>query len=47
MKRALYRDIVANLGRDPRLRPQDMLIMLVENDLVDWSFGNGDAQYLC
>jgi len=23
-----------------------MLIVLVENDLVDWSFGNGDAQCL-
>jgi len=46
MKKALYRDIVANLGRDPGLRPQDILIVLVENDLVDWSFGNGEAQYL-
>jgi hypothetical protein len=46
MKKALYRDIVASLGRDPGLRPHDMLIVLVENDLVDWSFGNGEAQCL-
>jgi len=25
---------------------RDTVIVLVENDLVDWSFGNGDAQYL-
>jgi phenylpyruvate tautomerase PptA (4-oxalocrotonate tautomerase family) len=46
MKQALYRRIVANLAADPGLRPQDILICLVENDLADWSFGNGEAQYV-
>jgi 4-oxalocrotonate tautomerase len=46
MKRALYRGIAANLGDDPGLRAQDVLITLVENDLADWSFGEGEAQYL-
>jgi hypothetical protein len=46
MKRALYRRIAANLGNDPGLRAQDVLIALVENDLADWSFGAGEAQYL-
>ena len=46
MKRALYRRIAANLGDDPGLRAQDVLIALVENDLADWSFGEGEAQYL-
>jgi hypothetical protein len=46
VKRELYRDIVASLGRYPGLRSQDVLIVSMENDLVDWSFGNGEAQYL-
>ena len=46
MKQALYHRIVENLARDPGLRPQDVLICLVENDLADWSFGNGEAQYV-
>lgn len=46
MKQALYRRIVENLEKDPGLRPADVLICLVENDLADWSFGNGEAQYV-
>ena len=46
MKQALYRRLVENLARDPGLRPQDVMICLVENELADWSFGNGEAQYV-
>ena len=46
MKQALYRRIVENLAKDPGLRKEDVLICLVENDLADWSFGNGEAQYV-
>jgi hypothetical protein len=46
MKQALYRRIVDNLAIQPGLRPQDVLICLVENELADWSFGNGEAQYV-
>lgn len=46
MKQALYRRIVENLAAKPGLRPEDVLICLVENDLADWSFGNGEAQYV-
>jgi 4-oxalocrotonate tautomerase len=46
MKQALYRRIVGNLAKNPGLRPEDVLICLVENDLADWSFGNGEAQYV-
>lgn len=42
----LYAQIVENLARDPGLRPEDVLITLVENDPVDWSVGNGKAQLL-
>ena len=46
MKQALYRRIVENLAQAPGLRPEDVLICLVENDLADWSFGHGEAQYV-
>jgi hypothetical protein len=44
-KRRFYRalaDRVAALGADPR----DLMEVLTENGLADWSFGNGEAQYL-
>jgi len=28
------------------VRAEDLLIVLHENDLADWSFGNGVAQYV-
>ena len=46
MKQALYGRIVANLAEQPGLRPEDVFICLVENELADWSFGNGEAQYV-
>ncbi|GLH73970.1 tautomerase family protein [Geothrix limicola] len=46
MKQALYRKIVDNLAANPGLRPEDVLICLVENELADWSFGMGEAQYV-
>ncbi|MBI1243913.1 MAG: tautomerase family protein [Alphaproteobacteria bacterium] len=45
LKRALYAAIVRNLARNANIRPEDVLIALTENELPDWSFGNGIAQY--
>jgi 4-oxalocrotonate tautomerase len=44
-KRALYRKIADNLARDPGIRPQDVLVNLVEVTKENWSFGNGEASY--
>jgi 4-oxalocrotonate tautomerase len=44
-KKALYRAIVENLTADPGLRPEDILINLIEVLPENWSFGNGIAQY--
>jgi len=46
LKRALYAAIARNLADDPGLRPQDLMVALGENTRVDWSFGNGVAQYV-
>ena len=43
-KRALYKRI-AELAAEGGVRPQDVLVTLVENDAPDWSFGDGVAQY--
>lgn len=45
-KRALYANIVANVTAAGLVRPQDVLIVLSESPRVNWSFGNGIAQYV-
>jgi len=45
-KKALYREIVTQLAKDPGVRPEDVFINLVEVTPEDWSFGNGIAQYV-
>jgi len=45
-KRALFRRITELLGESPGVRPQDVLINLVEVAWENWSFGNGEAQYM-
>jgi 4-oxalocrotonate tautomerase len=45
-KRAFYARLTELLQENPGVRPQDVTIHLVENTREDWSFGNGEAQYL-
>jgi phenylpyruvate tautomerase PptA (4-oxalocrotonate tautomerase family) len=45
-KKAFYARVVELLASEPRIRPEDVAIILVENDRADWSFGQGVAQYL-
>ena len=45
-KRAFYARAAALLAEDPGLRPQDLMINLVETTWENWSFGNGEAQYV-
>jgi 4-oxalocrotonate tautomerase len=44
-KRALYKAIVELLAKEPGVRPEDVLINLVEVAKENWSFGNGLAPY--
>jgi 4-oxalocrotonate tautomerase len=44
-KKALYAAIVAALKSNPGIRPEDVLINLLEVPKENWSFGNGLAQY--
>jgi phenylpyruvate tautomerase PptA (4-oxalocrotonate tautomerase family) len=45
IKKSLYADIVARLGRELDVRPDDVLISLIEVTKENWSFGNGLATY--
>jgi 4-oxalocrotonate tautomerase len=45
MKRALYRRITELLSADPGIRPEDVMVNLVEVPKENWSFGNGIASY--
>jgi 4-oxalocrotonate tautomerase len=44
-KRALYAQVSESASLTAGMRPQDIMIVLSENTLPDWSFGNGIAQY--
>lgn len=44
-KRKLFQRITELLAKNPGLRPQDVVINLVETAWENWSFGNGEAQY--
>jgi 4-oxalocrotonate tautomerase len=44
-KRKFYQRMAELLAKNPGLRPQDLVINLVETAWENWSFGNGEAQY--
>lgn len=44
-KKKRFQPMVEILGKSPGVRPQDLLINLVETAWENWSFGNGEAQY--
>lgn len=46
MKQAFYKAIADGLHQQLQLRREDVVINLVEVKKEDWSFGNGEAQYV-
>jgi 4-oxalocrotonate tautomerase len=44
-KRKLFQRMAEILGNNPGLRPQDLMVSLVEVAWENWSFGNGESQY--
>jgi len=44
-KRKLFKRMAEILQEKPGLRPQDLMVNLVEVAWENWSFGNGEAQY--
>jgi 4-oxalocrotonate tautomerase len=45
-KRRFYKRVAELLAQSPGVRPQDVLINLVEVAWENWSFGNGDSHYM-
>jgi len=45
-KQAFFGLVAQLLSERPGIRPEDVTIVLVQNSREDWSFGNGEAQYL-
>jgi phenylpyruvate tautomerase PptA (4-oxalocrotonate tautomerase family) len=46
LKRRLYKEMTEELQRSVSIAPSDVMIVFVENAAADWSFGNGDPQFL-
>jgi phenylpyruvate tautomerase PptA (4-oxalocrotonate tautomerase family) len=44
-KKKLFQRMAEILAENPGLRPQNLVINLVEVAWENWSFGNGEAQY--
>jgi 4-oxalocrotonate tautomerase len=45
LKKALYKRIAERLAESPGVRPEDVLVNLVDVPKENWSFGNGIGQY--
>ena len=45
-KQAFYARVAELIAAAATVRPEDVVITLLENTREDWSFGRGDAQYL-
>ncbi|SDI40151.1 tautomerase family protein [Alteribacillus bidgolensis] len=45
-KENLYRLIVESLEKECGISPEDVMVNITENSDADWSFGNGEAQFL-
>ena len=46
IKQDLYRNIADRLNKTPGISPDDVMTVLTEVGLEDWSFGRGEAQYV-
>jgi 4-oxalocrotonate tautomerase len=45
VKLAMYQRIIERLGSNPGVRPEDVLISVIETPAENWSFGNGETQF--
>jgi 4-oxalocrotonate tautomerase len=46
LKQQFYATVAERLAAEAKVRPQDVLIVLTEVAKENWSFGNGEAQYV-
>jgi phenylpyruvate tautomerase PptA (4-oxalocrotonate tautomerase family) len=46
LKRRLYKELTQELATSSSIAPSDVVVGIVENTAADWSFGNGEPQFL-
>jgi phenylpyruvate tautomerase PptA (4-oxalocrotonate tautomerase family) len=46
LKRRFYKELTEQLASSVSIAPSDVVVAIVENSAADWSFGNGEAQFL-
>ena len=46
LKKRLYQEMTEELARSAAVPKSDVMICIVENSAADWTFGNGEAQFL-
>ena len=46
VKQAFYKETARLLHERASIDPDNIMIVVSENDLADWSFGRGEAQYV-
>ncbi len=46
LKRRLYKELTQELANSSSIAPSDVVVGIIENSAADWSFGNGEAQFL-
>lgn len=45
-KQSFYKEVAKLLQERANIAPDNAMVVLTENDLADWSFGRGEAQYV-
>ncbi|NYF78924.1 tautomerase family protein [Granulicella arctica] len=45
-KQSFYKEVARLLQERAKIDPDNVMIVLTENELADWSFGRGEAQYI-
>ncbi|HXN27166.1 MAG TPA: tautomerase family protein [Candidatus Acidoferrales bacterium] len=46
LKRRFYKELTEQLASSVSIPPSDVMVAIVENSAADWSFGNGEPQFL-
>jgi phenylpyruvate tautomerase PptA (4-oxalocrotonate tautomerase family) len=46
LKRRFYKELTEQLASSVSIAPSDVMVAVVENSAADWSFGNGEPQFL-
>jgi hypothetical protein len=46
LKGRFYEELTEQLASSVSIAPSDVVVAIIENSAADWSFGNGEAQFL-